>query len=134
MATKKKMGRPSKFAESLVKAKDYLMGGYETVGDVVPSVAGLACYLGISRSTAQQYAKENEDFSGTLEAIKTLQENRLINKGLIGDFNPTITKLMLANHGYHDKQEIDNKSSDGSMSPVRELTDEELMKIAGGNK
>ena len=117
MATKNKVGRPSKLAESINKAKDYLMGGYETVGDVVPSVAGLACYLGISRSTAQEYAKENEEFSGTLEAIKTLQENKLINKGLVGDFNPTITKLMLANHGYSDKAEVDNKSSDGSMSP-----------------
>lgn len=117
MATKNKVGRPSKLAESIEKAKEYLMGGYETVGDVVPSVAGLACYLGISRSTAQEYAKDNTEFSGTLEAIKTLQENKLINKGLVGDFNPTITKLMLANHGYSDKAEIDNKSSDGSMTP-----------------
>lgn len=117
MATKNKIGRPSKLAESIEKAKEYLMGGYEAVGDVVPSVAGLACYLGISRSTAQEYAKDNAEFSGTLEAIKTLQENKLINKGLVGDFNPTITKLMLANHGYSDKAEIDNKSSDGSMTP-----------------
>jgi len=117
MATKNKVGRPSKLAESIEKAKEYLMGGYEAVGDVVPSVAGLACYLGISRSTAQEYAKDNAEFSGTLEAIKTLQENKLINKGLVGDFNPTITKLMLANHGYSDKAEIDNKSSDGSMTP-----------------
>lgn len=117
MATKNKVGRPSKLAESIEKAKEYLMGGFEAVGDVVPSVAGLACYLGISRSTAQEYAKDNAEFSGTLEAIKTLQENKLINKGLIGDFNPTITKLMLANHGYSDKAEIDNKSSDGSMTP-----------------
>ncbi|MDN0012472.1 DNA-packaging protein [Providencia stuartii] len=127
MATKTKMGRPSKFAESLIKAKEYLMGGYETVGDVVPSVAGLACYLGVSRSTVQQYAKENEDFSGTLEAIKTLQENRLINKGLIGEFNPTITKLMLANHGYSEKQEVDHKSSDSSMSPTK------IVLVAGGS-
>ncbi|EMZ5446360.1 DNA-packaging protein [Providencia stuartii] len=127
MATKTKMGRPSKFAESLVKAKEYLMGGYETVGDVVPSVAGLACYLGVSRSTVQQYAKENEDFSGTLESIKTLQENRLINKGLIGEFNPTITKLMLANHGYSEKQEVDHKSSDSSMSPTK------IVLVAGGS-
>ncbi|HFE3208153.1 DNA-packaging protein [Providencia rettgeri] len=127
MATKTKMGRPSKFAESLVKAKEYLMGGYETVGDVVPSVAGLACYLGVSRSTVKQYAKENEDFSATLEAIKTLQENRLINKGLIGEFNPTITKLMLANHGYSEKQEVDHKSSDSSMSPTK------IVLVAGGS-
>ena len=118
MATKKKMGRPSKFAESLVKAKDYLMGGYETVGDVVPSVAGLACYLGVSRKTVYEWVKESADLSDTLEGILAMQENKLINKGLNGDFNPTITKLMLANHGYSEKQEIDHQSSDRSMTPT----------------
>lgn len=117
MATKNKVGRPSKLAESLEKAKEYLMGGYEVVGDVVPSVAGMSCYLGISRSRAYEYAKQSCEFKDTLEGIQTLQERGLINKGLTGDFNATITKLMLANHGYSDKTEVDNKSSDGSMTP-----------------
>ncbi|WP_334468197.1 DNA-packaging protein [Arsenophonus sp. PmNCSU2021_1] len=113
MVSKKKIGRPSKLAMSLEKAKDYLNGEYKTVGDVVPSVAGLACYLGISRSTAQEYAKENQEFSGTLEAIKTIQENSLINKGLTGEFNPTIIKLMLSNHGYAEKQETALRGKEG---------------------
>jgi hypothetical protein len=127
MATKTKMGRPSKFAESLAKAKEYLMGGYETVGDVVPSVAGLACYLGVSRKTVYEWVKESTDLSDTLEGILAMQENKLINKGLNGDFNPTITKLMLANHGYSEKQEVDHKSSDSSMSPTK------IVLVAGGN-
>nr|ELR5135845.1 DNA-packaging protein [Providencia rettgeri] len=127
MATKTKMGRPSKFAESLVKAKEYLMGGYEAVGDVVPSVAGLACYLGVSRKTVYEWVKESVDLSDTLEGILAMQENKLINKGLNGDFNPTITKLMLANHGYSEKQEVDHKSSDSSMSPTK------IVLVAGGN-
>ncbi|WP_267331877.1 MULTISPECIES: hypothetical protein [unclassified Gilliamella] len=36
---KKKIGRPSEIAECLVKAKEYLLGDYETFCDVVPSVA-----------------------------------------------------------------------------------------------
>ncbi|HEC8325177.1 TPA: DNA-packaging protein [Providencia rettgeri] len=127
MATKIKMGRPSKFAESLTKAKEYLMGGYETVGDVVPSVAGLACYLGVSRKTVYEWVKESTDLSDTLEGILAMQENKLINKGLNGDFNPTITKLMLANHGYSEKQEVDHRSSDNSMSPTK------IVLVAGGN-
>lgn len=127
MATKTKMGRPSKFAESLAKAKEYLMGGYETVGDVIPSVAGLACYLGVSRKTVYEWVKESTDLSDTLEGILAMQENKLINKGLNGDFNPTITKLMLANHGYSEKQEVDHKSSDSSMSPTK------IVLVAGGN-
>ncbi|MEY0282157.1 DNA-packaging protein [Providencia rettgeri] len=127
MATKTKMGRPSKFAESLIKAKEYLMGGYETVGDVIPSVAGLACYLGVSRKTVYEWVKESTDLSDTLEGILAMQENKLINKGLNGDFNPTITKLMLANHGYSEKQEVDHKSSDNSMSPTK------IVLVAGGS-
>ena len=114
---KKKVGRPSELAECLIKAKEYLLGDYETFGDVVPSVAGLACYLGKHKSSMYEYAKQNKEFSDTLEAIKTLQENKLINGGLTSSFNPTITKLMLSNHGYSEKQEIDHQSSDGSMSP-----------------
>ncbi|ENZ0174709.1 DNA-packaging protein [Providencia stuartii] len=127
MATETKMGRPSKFAESLAKAKEYLMGGYETVGDVIPSVAGLACYLGVSRKTVYEWVKESTDLSDTLEGILAMQENKLINKGLNGDFNPTITKLMLANHGYSEKQEVDHKSSDNSMSPTK------IVLVAGGS-
>lgn len=124
----KKIGRPSELADCLVKAKEYLLGDYETFGDVVPSVAGLACYLGKSREAMYEYARNNKDFSDTLESIKTMQENKLINKGLTGEFNATITKLMLSNHGYSEKQEIDHQSSDGSMTPkqTKDLTDEEL--------
>ncbi|MCX8607149.1 DNA-packaging protein [Gilliamella sp. B3766] len=114
---KKKIGRPSELADCLVKAKEYLLGDYETFGDVVPSVAGLACYLGKHKSSMYSYAEQSKEFSDTLEAIKTLQENKLINGGLTSSFNPTITKLMLSNHGYNEKQKIDHQSSDGSMSP-----------------
>lgn len=113
MVSKKKMGRPSKLAVSLEKAKAYLMGEYKTIGDAVPSVSGLACYLGISKVTALSYGKENNDFLNTLEAIKTTQENSLINKGLTGEFNPTIVKLMLSNHGYAEKQETELSGKNG---------------------
>ncbi|CDG96687.1 putative protein p17 [Xenorhabdus bovienii str. puntauvense] len=113
------VGCPSKLTGELIaKAKEYLYGGYKDEEEaVIPSVAGLACYLAIARSTVYEYAKQSEEFSDTLERILALQESRLINKGLSGDFNATITKLMLANHGYSDKQEIDHRSPDGSMSP-----------------
>jgi hypothetical protein len=34
----------------------------------------------------------------------------LINKGLKGEFNASIAKLMLANHGYCEKQILDHQS------------------------
>lgn len=114
------VGRPSKLAESLDKAKEYLLGGYQTFGDEVPSIAGLACYLAVARSSIYKWAGEDKSeggFSDIVEGILSLQENKLLNGGLRGEYNPTIAKLLLAKHGYADKAEVDNKSSDGSMTP-----------------
>lgn len=119
----KQVGCPSKLTEELIaKAKEYLYGGYKEHEDsVIPSVAGLACYLGLARSTVYEYGKQQSDlgreFSDTLEGVMAIQELKLINSGLTGTFNPTITKLMLANHGYSEKQQVDHQSSDGSMTP-----------------
>ena len=35
----------------------------------------------------------------------------MVNKGLNGEFKSIIAKLMLANHGYSEKQEIDHQLS-----------------------
>lgn len=115
----REVGRPSKLAESLQPAREYLEGGYEIDGAVIPTVAGLACYLGVSRSTVNKWAAEDTaegGFSDIVEGILSMQEFKLVNGGLKGDYNSTIAKLMLTKHGYSDKAEVDNKSSDGSMS------------------
>lgn len=85
--------------------------------ELIPSIAGLALYLGVSRSTVNLWATQpdKKKFSDTLERIKARQEVLLLSGGLGGTMNSTITKLALANHGYSDK--VDNVSSDGSMSP-----------------
>ncbi len=108
--------------EILDKANEYLLGGYENTDESITSAVGLAQYLGVVKSTIYLWAQGDDDlsvkFSDTLRAVIEKQEKMLINRGLSGVFNPTITKLMLANHGYHEKQEIDMSSSDGSMSPT----------------
>lgn len=113
---KEKINCPSELADCLVKAKEDLLGGFNDVEEVVLSIDGLASYLGKARSRVYEYIKLNEEFKDTLEAIQSLQECLLVNKDLIGDFNVPITKLMLSNHGYSEKQEIDYQSSDGTMS------------------
>lgn len=115
MTTKPPLGRPSKLTDELMnKAQDYADFGYEEQGDAVPSVAGLAVYLGVGRSTIYD---NKSAFSDILEQIAQKQEQKLINGGLLGGFNATIVKMMLTKHGYSDKQVVDNTSSDGSMSP-----------------
>ncbi len=106
MSEKNPVGRPNELIDTLEKAKQYLLGEWQIVGDVIPSVAGLACYTGKRRSTIYDYASKNEEFSDILEGILSLQENRLINGPLASLLNPTIAKLILTKHGYSDKQEI----------------------------
>lgn len=102
------IGRPSGLTPELIqKAKDYLIGGYKDVENIVPSVAGLGCYLGISRSTIYEYKELSKEFADTLDSILMKQEMLLINGGLSQQFSGTITKLMLANHGYSDSVKQD---------------------------
>jgi len=110
-------GRPTLLNTELKeKAKEYLFR-YEEQGDVIPSAAGLACWLGIAKSSVYLYGEQDKEFSDTLSAIQAKQEVVTLNRGITGDFNSTIAKLVLANHGYSDKVQQDHTSSDGSMSP-----------------
>tara|TARA_R110000772_G_scaffold123063_6_gene229288 strand:+ start:3381 stop:3776 length:396 start_codon:yes stop_codon:yes gene_type:complete len=113
------MARPTKYnAELLEIAKDYLIN-YEELGDVVPTVAGLACELQINKDTIYDWIKHEDkhEFSVTVKEIAHIQERKLVSGGLSGAMNSMITKLLLNNHGYSEKHVVDNKSSDGSMSP-----------------
>lgn len=128
-----KQGRPTIFSGSVLDDANAYINFFlmteeqrQKVGDkrknlfeVLPSVAGLAIYLNIARSTLQAWEKSNNEFSGTLERLKAVQEVLLVNGGLRGDLNPTIAKLMLANHGYTDKQDIKL-----SVNPLSDLIDE----------
>ena len=60
----------------------------------------------------------------------------MLSGGLGGAYNAAITKLMLANHGYSEKVQQDNTSSDGSMTPERtidptKLSDSALEELNG---
>ena len=112
-------GRPSEYNEEVqARADAYAEGGFIECGDVVPSRAGLALELGLSRSTMANWEKFPE-FLVTIEKIAYLQERISLNGGLKGDLNSTIVKLLLANHGYSDKVQQDNISTDGSLIPTQ---------------
>jgi len=104
-------GRKSNLDTRLKKANKYVDNGYKENGGLIPSISGLSLYVGCSRSSLYNYANESEAFSDLLETVKAIQENELINKGLSGEFNATIAKLMLANHGYSDKQQIEQNNN-----------------------
>jgi hypothetical protein len=115
-------GRPTKLTpELLEKAKQYIDGGY-LLDELVPTVAGFSLFLGISKQTAYEWAKINQEFSDFLEEVMRRQEKGLLKGGLAGDYNSTIAKLMLTKHGYTDKQETAHTGPDGGPVQYQEVT------------
>lgn len=115
------IGRPSKYNDELQDRADAYVYDYKKQGDVIPSNSGLCVWLGISRSTLHDWSTKFDAFSSTLDKIQSVQETVTLNKSLIGEFNSTISKLVLANHGYSDRQELDHRSGDGSMTPPSKI-------------
>lgn len=108
------MGAPTKLTPELVeRAEHYVIDGFIDEGEMVPSIAGLACYLGISKNSVYKYGELDSDFLNTLEAIEVKQEKLLVNNGLAGKYNSTITKLMMSNHGYKESNKTELTGKDG---------------------
>ena len=117
--SKNPVGRPTKYNDDMQERADRYVFCYHEQEDVIPSAAGLCVWLGINRSTLHEWEKIHDKFSNTLDAIRQLQEKIALNKGITGDFNSTIVKLVLANHGYSDKQAIDHTTAGEAMQPTR---------------
>ena len=99
-------------------ADAYVAGGWIEAGDAIPSMAGLAIYIGQARRTVYKWAKEYDAFAETHERLMGAQERELLNQGLRGNFNAPLAKMVLGKHGYSDAVTQDHKSSDGSMKPT----------------
>ncbi len=97
------MARPQEYNQSYTdKANSYL----DTIGKNLPSIEGLAVFLEVHRSTIYDWKDKFPEFSDILEKILAVQADSLMNNGLNGKWNATISKLILTKHGYSDKQEI----------------------------
>lgn len=115
MSEGRSVGRPTKYNDELQAHADRYIFDYSEQEDVIPSAAGLCVWLGISRPTLHEWERAYPEFSNTLAAIKELQEKTALNKGLTGAFNSTIVKLILANHGYSDRQAVDHTTNGESI-------------------
>lgn len=111
MDAPKKVGRPTKYSQEILDKTEYYIQNYKSdeFEEVIPSVEGLSCYLKIRRSTLYDWKGQDdkESFSDMLDELISIQGRVLMNKGLSGEFNSNITKLVLSKHGYHDKSETD---------------------------
>lgn len=121
MSEKNLGGRPTKLNEEMfAKAERYITGDWDLDGDLIPSMEALALYLDVSRSTVKLWASSDDRFSAITDKLKAKQAVKVMNNGLSGDFNATISKVILAQHGINDKTEVHNTVS------LESLSDEEL--------
>lgn len=101
-------GRPTILTEELKEqARGYVEEEGSYMSSLLPSIEGLALRLGIHRDTLYAWEKEDEDFSDILERLRQSQAKKLMDKGLAGQYNSTIAKLLLSKHGYVEKSEQD---------------------------
>jgi hypothetical protein len=121
------VGRPTKYSPEIISnSLDYLKSFDFKDGQLrnrnneyIPTLAGLALWLGISRDTVHDWLRQEKkkEFSYIVSMIKTRQEQLLVNGGVGGDYNPSITKLILnAKHDYVEKNQTDVTSTDGSLN------------------
>ena len=131
IVVKRPVGRPEKYGPAILKqTEEYLnlcqdgyrrivqskgrrsvMYGHERVVKV-PTLGGLARFLRIDRTTIYDWAKKNREFSHIIGDLMSEQEDRLINNGLSGDYNPTIAKVLLTKHGY--REGVEHANPDGT--------------------
>lgn len=125
-----KVGRPRTYNEEiLVKTQEYIdmcgdeiddyhktrgkmSDSYDRIVKVnLPTIEGLAVYLDVNKDTIYTWRKEFKEFSDLIDKLLDKQARELINKGLSGDYNPTIAKVLLTKHGYREAIDSENKNT-----------------------
>jgi DNA-binding IclR family transcriptional regulator len=99
-------GRPTKYNAKMLERAQHYLHNFKEYGDVVPIIEGLALELGVTTDTLRNWSEAHPEFLDTFNAVKTSQARNLLNGGLNNTHNTAITKLMLANHNYTEKQEV----------------------------
>lgn len=123
-------GRPTEYdAEAISKGVE----GYIDLcksQSYLPTIEGLAVHLCVARQTLYDWAdpkseRFHEEFSYIFEQLKAAQASQLLQNGLVGAYNSTITKLMLTKHGYKDKSDVtsDDKPIEGNKIVLTDFKD-----------
>ena len=131
-----KFGRPTTYTNEMLDESVEYLRAFDTLQhereclvrqEVIPTIVGLCRYIKRSKSTVYSWLKDKdkEDFLDIVSAIEESQHISLVSGGLSGNYNPMITKLILSKHGYSDKMEVDNTSSDGSHKGFNSFYDED---------
>ena len=113
------MARPSSYTETTIdQVKDYLeLCENESR---LPTVEGLALHLDVTRKTVQNWANDPEkpEFLRIFDRVKAEQAEKLLQKGLTGDYNASMAKMILSHHGYIEKSQVSQEISGKDGGPI----------------
>lgn len=126
--TKYTVGRPTLYNNDiLIKTQEYIDSCedevtefHKTRGDKsdsfdriikvkLPTIEGLALHLNLNKDTMYDWREKHQEFSDLIDILLKKQADMLISKGLSGDYNPTIAKVLLTKHGYREGTELTGK-------------------------
>jgi hypothetical protein len=115
------MARPTIYNEEYItKTREYLNSCVDDIANKkvkLPSIEGLASFIGINRDTIYDWCKTNKEFSDIIDNLREKQAEKLLDNGLAGTYNSTIAKVLLTKHGY--REGIDNDIDlGGKANPV----------------
>lgn len=107
---KRPEGRPTKYIPEIIypKIKEYILScGKEQTE--LPTVEGLALYLGVNVDTLFEWSKIHPKFSESIKKILMKQKTQLMNDGMYGgkEVNSTMAIFLLkCNHGMNDGSQV----------------------------
>ena len=100
--------------------------------EVVPTLAGLSLYTGITKEELEQKGKDIKIFKKLFSYLYAVQEARVLALSLKGKVNYRIASLVLFNHGYKAKKKEEIPVSDNPLELIIKFTGAEytpLLKV-----
>ena len=74
----------------------------------LPTVEGLGLYIRTSKTMCLTWELQYPEFTQVLAELRMKQAKALIENGLAGLYDPDITKVLLAKHGYRESIDLNS--------------------------
>lgn len=125
------MARPTSYTPEVIdKINGYLSEAIPQ-NMKIPTIEGIALKLGVNRDTIYQWVKVNKEFADTIDRVKMLQKEYLIEIGIFGgkDVNPSIVALLLkVNHDMIETERKELVGKDGGELKIKIIQDNKQIK------
>lgn len=123
-----KRGPKSKYSPAVLDQIETYLSMCSREQTQLPSVEGLALYLGLNKSTLYEWAKEKPELSDGLKKIASKQKEQLMNDGMYGgkEVNASMAIFLLkALHGLKDQPTIMQQFNVGGKMGIEFIDNDE---------